>query len=173
METREAGDGFWNFPAREYMVRGHGYAKSIEDLEEIVVATDQKRDAPAGQEPGHGRHRAGDPRWPADLDGEGDVVGTDGHAAFRLKTPSMSSTRVKAKRKEIEHTLPEGTEIKVTYDRSELILKAIETLKHQLIEEMIIVSFVILIFLWHFLPRSSRSRLSRLPFYCRLFLFMA
>ena len=58
--------------------------------------------------------------------------------------------RVKARIKELGPSLPPGVEIKVVYDRSDLILKAIDTLKHQLIEEMIIVSLVILLFLWHF-----------------------
>jgi copper/silver efflux system protein len=58
--------------------------------------------------------------------------------------------RVKAKIEEIKPSLPKGVEIVTTYDRSELIKRAIDTLKHQLIEEMIIVSIVILIFLWHF-----------------------
>jgi Cu(I)/Ag(I) efflux system membrane protein CusA/SilA len=58
--------------------------------------------------------------------------------------------RVKAKLKEIEPSLPDGVKVEVVYDRSELILKAIDTLKHQLLEEMIIVSLVILLFLWHF-----------------------
>jgi len=58
--------------------------------------------------------------------------------------------RVKEKLKEVEPGLPSGVKVEVLYDRSELILKAIDTLKHQLIEEMIIVSLVILLFLWHF-----------------------
>ena len=147
--NQEAGGRLLEFSGAEYMVRGHGYAKSIEDLEEIVVATD-KNGTPVlvknlatvaiGPEIRRGL---------ADLDGEGDVVG--GTVIMRFGENALNViNRVKAKLKEIEHTLPEGTEIKVTYDRSELILKAIETLKHQLIEEMIIVSFVILIFLWHF-----------------------
>ncbi len=52
----------------------------------------------------------------------------------------MSSIRVKEKMKDIQSSLPEGVEVKVTYDRSELILRAIENLRHQLTEEMIIVS---------------------------------
>lgn len=147
--NQEVGGRLLEFSGAEYMVRGHGYAKSIEDLEEIVVATD-KNGTPllvrnlatvaTGPEIRRGL---------ADLDGEGDVVG--GTVIMRFGENALNViNRVKAKLKEIEHTLPEGVEIKVTYDRSELILKAIETLKHQLIEEMIIVSIVIIIFLWHF-----------------------
>jgi Cu(I)/Ag(I) efflux system membrane protein CusA/SilA len=56
---------------------------------------------------------------------------------------------VKAKLKEIEPSILEGVEVAITYDRSDLIRRSIDTLKHTLIEELIIVSFVILIFLWH------------------------
>jgi Cu(I)/Ag(I) efflux system membrane protein CusA/SilA len=58
--------------------------------------------------------------------------------------------RVKAKLEEVKGSFPPGVELVVTYDRSELIHKAIDTLTHQLIEEMVIVSLVILLFLWHF-----------------------
>ncbi|MBI5149557.1 MAG: efflux RND transporter permease subunit [Candidatus Omnitrophica bacterium] len=147
--NQEVGGRLLEFSGAEYMVRGHGYAKSIEDLEEIVVATD-KNGTPllvrnlatvaTGPEIRRGL---------ADLDGGGDVVG--GTVIMRFGENALSViNRVKARLKEVEPTLPEGVEIKVTYDRSELILRAIETLKHQLVEEMIIVSIVIIIFLWHF-----------------------
>ena len=55
-----------------------------------------------------------------------------------------------AKIEELKPSFPPGVELVVTYDRSELIKHAIDTLKHQLMEEMIIVSLVILLFLWHF-----------------------
>ena len=147
--NQEVGGRLLEFSGAEYMIRGHGYAKSIEDLEEIVVATDKngtpllvKNLATVATGPEIRRGLA-------DLDGGGDVVG--GTVIMRFGENALNViNRVKAKLKEIEPTLPEGTEIKVTYDRSELILKAIETLKHQLVEEMIIVSLVILIFLWHF-----------------------
>src|SRR5216110_1142974 len=61
--------------------------------------------------------------------------------------------QVKARLAEIEKTLPEGVKLVTTYDRSELIERSIHTLKHELIIEMIIVSLVILIFLWH-IPSS-------------------
>ena len=57
--------------------------------------------------------------------------------------------RVKAKLKELEPTLPPGVKVVTTYDRSELILRSIENLKQTLIEELVIVSAIILLFLWH------------------------
>ena len=85
----------------------------------------------------------------SDLNGQGDVVG--GTIVMRFGENALNViNRVKEKIKEIKSSLPDGVEIKVTYDRSELILRAIENLRHQLTEEMIIVSLVIMFFLWHF-----------------------
>ena len=147
--NQEVGGRLLEFSGAEYMIRGHGYAKSIGDLEEIVVATDKNGTPVLVKNLATVATGPEIRRGLADLDGEGDVVG--GTVIMRFGENALNViNRVKAKLKEIEHTLPEGVEIKVTYDRSELILKAIETLKHQLVEEMIIVSLVILIFLWHF-----------------------
>ena len=147
--NQEVGGRLLEFSGAEYMVRGRGYAKSIEDLEQIVVGTDQKGTPILVK---HIANVAVGPdirRGLADFDGRGDVVG--GTVIMRSGENALNViNRVKAKIKEIESSLPPGVKLEVTYDRSELILRAIETLKHQLIEEMIIVSFVILIFLWHF-----------------------
>lgn len=133
----------------EYMVRGRGYAKSVEDLEKIVVKTDPKTGTPvtvaqvAKVELGPDIRRG-----VADLDGEGDTVG--GIVVMRYGENALQVIdRVKARLEEIKPTLPPGVELVTTYDRSELILRAIDTLRSTLIEELIIVSIVILIFLWH------------------------
>ncbi|MFO1463105.1 MAG: CusA/CzcA family heavy metal efflux RND transporter [bacterium] len=133
----------------EYMVRGRGYAKSVQDLEKIVVKVDPKTGTPvtvaqvARVELGPDLRRG-----IADLNGEGDVVG--GIVVMRSGENALNVIeRVKAKLKEIQPSLPPGVEIVTTYDRSELILRAIETLRYTLVEELIIVSIVILIFLWH------------------------
>ncbi len=147
--NEESGGGLLDLSGAEYMVRGHGYVKSIKDLEETVVSTD-----------GHGtpiliknvaRVGVGSElrRGLSDLDGQGDVVG--GTVVMRFGENALNViNRVKEKLNEIKSSLPDGVEIKVTYDRSELILRAIENLRHQLTEEMVIVSLVILFFLWHF-----------------------
>ncbi len=147
--NQEVGGRLLEFSGAEYMVRGRGYAKSVEDLEQIVVSVDEKgtpvlikhlADVAIGPDIRRGL---------SDLDGKGDVVG--GTVIMRFGENALNViNRVKAKLKEIESSLPEGVKIEVVYDRSELILRAIETLKHQLVEEMLIVSFVILLFLWHF-----------------------
>jgi Cu(I)/Ag(I) efflux system membrane protein CusA/SilA len=84
----------------------------------------------------------------ADLNGDGDVV--SGIVVMRHGENALNVIgRVKAKLEELKPTLPEGVEVVATYDRSELIRKSIDNLKDELIVEMIIVSFVILFFLWH------------------------
>jgi len=146
--NQEVGGRLLEFSGAEYMVRGHGYLKSIDDIEKIVVATDQ-----------HGtpvlvKHLATVSLGPeirrglADLDGRGDVV--VGTVIMRYGENALNViNRVKARLKEIEPSLPSGVKVVVTYDRSELIEHAIKNLKEKLIEEMLIVSLVILIFLWH------------------------
>src|SRR3989338_1572616 len=147
--NQEVGGRLLEFSGAEYMIRGRGYAKSHNDFENIVVGVDKNGTPILVKHLGAVAIGPEIRRGLADLDGEGDVVG--GTVIMRFGENALNViNRVKAKIKEIEPTLPEGVEIKVTYDRSELILKAIETLKHQLIEEMIIVSIIIIIFLWHF-----------------------
>ena len=133
----------------EYMIRARGYIKSPEDLENTVIGTDDRgtpilirnvADVVLGPDIRRGI---------ADLDGKGDTVG--GIVIMRHGENALNViNRVKAKIEEIKPSLPKGVEMVTTYDRSDLIKRAIDTLNHQLIEEMIIVSFVILLFLWHF-----------------------
>jgi Cu(I)/Ag(I) efflux system membrane protein CusA/SilA len=87
-------------------------------------------------------------RGAADLDGKGEAVG--GVVIMRFgENAEKVIERTKEKIKEIEPTLPAGVKIVPTYDRSELIDRAVENLRHTLIEELVIVSIVVLIFLWH------------------------
>lgn len=133
----------------EYMVRGRGYIRSVADIEKIAVKTDPKTGTPIIVEQ-LGKVQLGPDlrRGIADYNGEGDVVG--GVVIMRSGENALQVIdRVKAKLEEIKSSLPSGVEIVSTYDRSELILKSIDTLKWTLIEELLIVSFVILIFLWH------------------------
>ena len=147
--NNDVGGRLVEFTGKEYMVRGRGYAKSVKDIESIVVKEDM----------------AGTPvlvrniaqvvlgpeirRGVADLDGEGDAVG--GIVVMRSGENALNViNRVKEKLNEIKPSLPAGVEVVTTYDRSELIMRSIQTLRSQLVEEMIIVSLVILLFLWHF-----------------------
>ena len=133
----------------EYMVRGRGYAKSVQDIENIVVGADTSGAPVLVKNIGKVEFGPDIRRGIADLDGEGDTVG--GIVVMRYGENALNVINsVKAKIEEIKPSLPKGMEIVTTYDRSDLIKRSIDTLKHQLVEEMIIVSIVILIFLWHF-----------------------
>jgi Cu(I)/Ag(I) efflux system membrane protein CusA/SilA len=133
----------------EYMIRAKGYLKSPQDLENTVIGVDATgtpilvknvADVVVGPDIRRGV---------ADLDGQGDTVG--GIVVMRQGENALNViNRVKAKLEEVKPSLPKGVEVVTTYDRSDLIHRAIDTLRHQLIEEMIIVSLVILLFLWHF-----------------------
>ena len=147
--NNEVGGRLVEFSGREYMVRGRGYIKSIADIEDIAVGNDPKTGTPIlVRNLGTVQLGPNIRRGVADLDGQGDVVG--GVVIMRYGENALSVIeRVKKRIDEAKSSLPEGVEIVTTYDRSDLIRRAIETLKGTLTDEMIIVSFVILIFLWH------------------------
>lgn len=133
----------------EFMVRAQGYIQTKKDLESIVVRYNEEQMTPILL-----RHVARVQWGPeirrgvTDLDGLGDAVG--GIVVMRHGENALHVIdRVKAKLAELKPSLPEGVEIVETYDRSGLIERSIHTLKHTLTEEMIIVSLVILFFLWH------------------------
>ncbi|MEI7436488.1 MAG: CusA/CzcA family heavy metal efflux RND transporter, partial [bacterium] len=136
----------WN--GREYMVRGRGYVKSTEELGKVVVKANLKgtpvllrdvADIALGPQIRRGL---------ADLNGNGDAVG--GIVVMRHGENAMNVIRrVKEKLEELKPVLPEGVEIVTTYDRSDLIGKSIANLKGELLLEILIVSLVILFFLWH------------------------
>ena len=147
--NNDVGGRLVEFSQREYMVRGRGYAKKAEDIEEISVMADAKTGTPVRiKDIGSVTIGPDIRRGIADLDGEGDVVG--GVVIMRYGENALHVIeRVKKKIQEVEPSLPEGVRIVVTYDRADLIHRSIDTLKDTLTEEMIIVSLVILIFLWH------------------------
>jgi Cu(I)/Ag(I) efflux system membrane protein CusA/SilA len=146
--NNEVGGRLIEWSGAEYMVRAHGYVKSKSDLEEIVIKTDEHgtpvllrdiADVQLGPELRRGI---------AELDGKGEVAA--GVVVMRHGENAMNViTRVKQRLKDIEASLPRGVKIVETYDRSQLIEESIQTLKHELLLEMLIVSLVIVIFLWH------------------------
>jgi Cu(I)/Ag(I) efflux system membrane protein CusA/SilA len=146
--NNDVGGRLVELAGHEYMVRGRGYVKNIRDIENLVLKTE-------GGTPVTVKHVASVALGPemrrgiADLDGQGDVVG--GIVVMREGENALNVIeRVKAKLRELEGSLPKGVEIVTTYDRSDLIERAIHTVEDKLIEEIIIVSIIILIFLWHF-----------------------
>jgi Cu(I)/Ag(I) efflux system membrane protein CusA/SilA len=133
----------------EYMVRGRGYIKSLKDIEDIAVGTNGVgtpiflRDVARVQLGPEIR------RGLVDLDGRGEVAG--GIVVVRFGENVLSVIeRVKEKiAKEIQPSLPEGVKIVTTYDRSDLIHRAINTLKEEIIKLSLAVSVVCIVFLFH------------------------
>jgi Cu(I)/Ag(I) efflux system membrane protein CusA/SilA len=145
--NNDVGGRLVEISGREYMVRGRGYVRSVHDLESLVLRTENGTpitvkdvaQVTLGPEMRRGV---------ADLDGQGDVVG--GIVVMRQGENALAVIeRVKAKLAELKPSLPPGVEVVTTYDRSILIDEAIDTVRSKLIEEIVIVSLVILIFLWH------------------------
>ncbi|HEV2199201.1 MAG TPA: CusA/CzcA family heavy metal efflux RND transporter [Bryobacteraceae bacterium] len=133
----------------EYMVRGRGYAKSADDIGGIVLANNAGGVPVRIQDVGSVELGPDLRRGVADWNGEGDTVA--GIVVMRQGENAMQVIgRVKAKLAEIEPGLPPGVRIVSAYDRSELIQRSIDNLKQTLLEEMIVVSLVIFLFLWHF-----------------------
>src|SRR5881396_1036423 len=144
----EVGARSLEMTGKEYLVRGRGYIQSIGDIQNLAVATGNNgtpirvRDV-ARVELGPDMRRG-----IAELNGEGEVTGGTVIVRYGQDVRDVIE-RVKAKLGELRSSLPPGVEVVTTYDRSDLIDRSIDTLRHTLIEELIIVSIVILIFLWH------------------------
>jgi Cu(I)/Ag(I) efflux system membrane protein CusA/SilA len=148
------------FSGREYMVRGRGYLTSLEDIAAVSLGADA-RGTPV---------RVGDVaqvgigpdlrRGVAELDGKGEVVG--GIVVMRFGENALRVIDgVKAKLLEVQGALPEGVRVVPTYDRSGLINESIGTLRRTLIEETVVVSIVIVLFLFHL--RSAFVPILALP----------
>lgn len=142
-----------------YIIRGLGYIKNINDIEDIAVKN--YNSIPVRVKDIGSVQMGGDLRLGIfDQNGDGEVVG--GIVVMRYgENADKVIKAVKEKMKEVEKGLPEGVSFKTSYDRSELIEKAIESVKGTLLEEMIAVSIVILLFLFHW--RSALIILIQLP----------
>ena len=143
----------------EYMVRGRGYIKSPADIESIVL----KSEAGASvllRDVARVELAPDERRGVTELNGEGEAVG--GIAVQRYGQNALSVIdNVKAQLATMKDSLPQGTQIVPVYDRSQLIHRAIDTLKHTLIEECLIVAFVCIVFLLH--VRSAFVAILTLP----------
>ncbi len=144
----------------EFMVRGLGYIKSIKDLESIPLGVDQSGTPIYLKQVANIQIGPELRRGIAEWNGEGETVG--GIVVIRFGENALKVIDlVKEKLKDLEKGLPEGVKIKTAYDRSALILRAIDTLKEKLLEEMLVVALIIIIFLLHF--RSSLVVIFTLP----------
>ncbi len=142
-----------------YIIRGLGYIKTKEDVENIALSN--YNGIPVRVKDIGSVQMGGDLRLGIfDMDGKGEVVG--GIVVMRYnENANKVIEAVKAKMKEVEKGLPEGVTFKTSYDRSTLIQEAIDSVKGTLIEEMIAVSLIVLIFLFHW--RSAVIILIQLP----------
>ncbi len=157
--TNEVGGRLLELSGAQYMVRGLGYITSLADLENVPVGT--KNGTPIliknlGTVSFGPDIREGIAEW----NGEGETVG--GIVVMRYGMNALNVIEgVKRKLQQIQSSLPRGVEVLPAYDRSDLIDQSIDTLRHDLIEEAIIVSLVIIVFLFHF--RSALIPILTLP----------
>jgi Cu(I)/Ag(I) efflux system membrane protein CusA/SilA len=143
----------------EYVVRGRGYLRSIEDLKQVVLRAENGTPVML-QDVARVELGPDERRGITELNGDGEAVG--GIALQRFGENALDVIEnVKAKIAEIEKGLPEGVSIQPVYDRSELIFRAIDNLKHTLIEESIVVALVCFVFLLH--VRSALVAIIMLP----------
>ena len=157
--NRDVGGRTIELAETEFAVRGRGYVKSISDLEQIVVKTD--RGVPVLlRDVARVELTPDERRGITELNGEGEVV--SGIAIQRFGQNALSViANVKDRLAEIASSLPQGVTIQTVYDRSDLINRAVETLKRTLIEESIIVALVCIVFLLH--VRSAFVAIITLP----------
>ncbi len=143
----------------EYMVRGRGYLRGIDDIENLVVKTESGTPVLIG-DIARVELVPDERRGIAELNGEGEVVA--GIAIARYGENALSVIHgLKQKIAEIQAGLPTGVSLRAVYDRSDLIHRAIATLRTTLIEESLIVALVCVIFLFH--VRSAMVAIVMLP----------
>jgi len=148
------------FAGREYMVRGRGYLASADDIAGVSLGADARGTPIRVADVGEVRLGPDIRRGVAELDGQGEVVGGIVIARYGENALGVIN-RVKAKLREVEDALPPGVAVVPTYDRSWLIEESIGSLRRTLIEEVVVVSLVIIIFLFHF--RSALIPIVTLP----------
>ncbi len=142
-----------------YIIRGLGYVKNKEDLESIAIGNNNG--IPVRVKDIGSVQMGGDLRLGIfDENGEGEVVG--GIVVMRYgENASEVIENVKKKMADVQKGLPEGVKFKVAYDRSELIKASVSNVKEKLIEEMIVVSLIVILFLLHW--RSALSIIIQIP----------
>ncbi|MFT7457993.1 MAG: Cu(I)/Ag(I) efflux system membrane protein CusA/SilA [Planctomycetota bacterium] len=144
----------------EYMVRGLGYIKSIQDIKSIPVGVDQNGTPIRMQDVANVHLGPELRRGLVELNGEGEVAG--GVVIMRFGENALTTIEgVRAKLEDLKQGLPEGVEIVPVYDRGDLIERAVDNLKEKLIEESIIVSLICILFLLHI--RSALVVIVTLP----------
>jgi Cu(I)/Ag(I) efflux system membrane protein CusA/SilA len=146
---------------REYYVRGRGYVRSLADIEAVALGARGPGGTPIlVRDVGTVRFGPDIRRGALEWNGEGETVGAIVLMRYGENALDVIA-RVKQKLAELQPTFPPGVEVRVAYDRSGLIERSIDTLRHALIEEGVVVSLVIIVFLLHL--RSSLLPILSLP----------
>jgi copper/silver efflux system protein len=158
--NRDVGGRILEMSEREYFIRGLGYLKSIEDINNITLRTGENGEPILIKNVAHVAKVPEIRRGTVDLNGKGEAASAI--VVMRYGEDALTVIRhVKEVLKHVEGSLPKGSHIEITYDRSKIIEGSIDTLKSKLIEEMIVVALIILLFLWHF--RSALVPMISLP----------
>jgi Cu(I)/Ag(I) efflux system membrane protein CusA/SilA len=148
------------FSGIEYMIRGRGYIKSVADIEKIAVGVNPNGTPIVLRDVATVRIGPDMRRGLVELDGKGEVVG--GVVIMRFGENALAVIeRIKVKLKELEPSMPKGVKVVTTYDRSDLIQESIATASENLVEELIVVSVLIVGFLLHL--RSALLPIVTLP----------
>jgi Cu(I)/Ag(I) efflux system membrane protein CusA/SilA len=158
--NQEAGGSVIEMGEAEYMVRATGYLEGIEDIAAIPLGVNESGTPVVLSDVAEIRVGPQMRRGIADLDGEGEVVG--GIIVMRWgENASKTIEAVRLRLEELAASLPEGVEVVTTYDRSDLIQRAVDNLERKLVEEFLVVALVCAVFLFHF--RSSMVVIISLP----------
>ncbi|MBE9504089.1 MAG: efflux RND transporter permease subunit [Proteobacteria bacterium] len=158
--NRDVGGKLVEMAETEFMVRGRGYIKNIEDVKTIPVSVNSKGTPILVKDVAHVHLGPELRRGVAELNGEGEVAG--GIVVMRYGENALEVIEnVKKKMEALKKGLPEGVEVIPVYDRSGLIHKAIDFLKEKLVEESIVVALVCILFLLHF--RSALVAIVTIP----------
>ncbi|MBL8483742.1 MAG: efflux RND transporter permease subunit, partial [Rhodocyclaceae bacterium] len=158
--NQETGGSVLELGEAEYMVRASGYLKSLDDFRNIPLTSDANGTPVLLADVARVQLGPEMRRGIAELDGQGEVAG--GVVVMRSGRNALATiAAVKAKLESLKSALPAGVEIVPTYDRSQLILRAVQNLQGKLIEEFVVVALVCAVFLLHL--RSALVAIVSLP----------
>jgi Cu(I)/Ag(I) efflux system membrane protein CusA/SilA len=158
--NQETGGSVIEMGEAEYMVRASGYLQGIDDISDVPLGVNSEGTPLVLSDVAEIRIGPQMRRGIAELDGEGEVVGAV--VIMRWGENALQTIdAVKVRLTELQRSLPDGVEIVTTYDRSDLIERAVETLQGKLIEEFLVVALVCAVFLFHL--RSSAVVILSLP----------
>ena len=158
--NQESGGSVVEMAETEYMVRSHGYLRSLEDFRNVLLNANDAGTPVLLRDVATVRIGPEMRRGIAELNGEGEVAG--GVVVMRSGKNALETIKaVKAKLATLQSSLPKGVEVVTTYDRSKLITAAVTNLRDKLIEEFVVVALVCAIFLFHL--RSALVAIISLP----------